>query len=187
MTADVLGQVERALVEAYGERPSRASTSFVGVDPIEVLRFGSDPISSYVTLGMSRRPMTAADSFDLDGDGPRAELLVQTRGDGGQLWRRLAVLGAAPAVEGVVYLEGMTADLGVPLTAGSRCTGVLIAASALAAVVTPSGPVHIYRALPATSAELAWARVHGATALRERWEQHATELLDLRRIGVDLN
>ena len=41
----------------------RASVSFVGVDPIEVLRFEPIPGErAYVSLGMSRHPMTGLPS-----------------------------------------------------------------------------------------------------------------------------
>jgi hypothetical protein len=40
--------------------------------------------------------------------------------------------------------------------------------------------------LPATSAELAWARVHGAAPLEELWRAQECDLLDLGRQPVDL-
>ena len=43
----------------------RASVSFVGVDPIQVLRFEPIPGElAYLTLGMSALPMTAAAELD---------------------------------------------------------------------------------------------------------------------------
>ena len=42
-------------------------------------------------------------------DGPRAELMLHLRDPADEhadVWRRLAVLAAAPAVEGVVYGRG---------------------------------------------------------------------------------
>ena len=55
--SDVLPTVEAALVEHFGHRPQRASVSFVGVDPIEVLRFEPIPGErAYVSLGMSPAP-----------------------------------------------------------------------------------------------------------------------------------
>jgi hypothetical protein len=186
VTNGVLAEVESALRLAYGEAPTRASTAFVGVEPIEVMRFVTGDLTSYVSLGMSRRPMSAADNYTVDEQGPRAELLVQTRGDGGEVWRRLTVLAAAPVVEGVVYSEGMSVDLGVVLDPMSACTGALITASALPPIPTSEGPVDVLRVLPATSTELAWSRVHGSPALLERWDERHTDLLDLRRSAVDL-
>jgi hypothetical protein len=181
---DVVATVEAALRVAFGSEPARASVSFLGLDPIEVLRFESDRVVSYVTLGMSRQPMTASDAPRLADSGPRAELLVQTRADAGQIWRQLAVLAASPAVEGVVYAEGITVDLGQPLAVESRCTGGLVVASALPSIATHRGWVDVLRLLPATSTELAWCRVRGSAELRERWDQQQTDVLDLTRAPV---
>src|SRR5437764_13038837 len=74
--SDVLTAVEAALVDHFGHRPARASVSFVGVDPIEVLRFEPIPGErAYVSLGMARHPMTGAAASVLAENGPRAELL----------------------------------------------------------------------------------------------------------------
>jgi hypothetical protein len=183
--------LERSLADHFGERPTRAAVSFVGVEPIEVLRFEPIPGErAYVSLGMSRHPMTAASEVVLGADGPRAELMVNVHDGPGHdevLWRNLAVLAAAPAVEGVVYVAGMTVDLGQPLAPGSRCTGGLVVAAPLAAIDTAAGPVTVLQVLPATSTELAWCRVRGAAALRERWASMQTDLLDLGRRAVTLD
>jgi len=115
--------------------------------------------------------------------------MLHIRDDAGQhdgVWRLLAVLAASPAVEGVVYTAGMTVDLGQPLASGSRCTGGVLAESALAAIETPEGTVAVLQVLPATSTELAWCRVHGTAALRERWATEQVDLLDLARRAVAL-
>jgi hypothetical protein len=187
---DVLAAVEAALVEHFGHRPARASMSFVGVDRIEVLRFEPIPGErAYLSLGTSRHPMTGAAELVQAADGPRAELMLHVR-DGADrfadVWRRVALLAAAPAVEGVVYVPGMSVDLGEPLAPGSGCTGVLVTESAIAAVSTPSGPVDVLEVLPGTSAELAWCRVRGSEPLRERWREHGVDLLDLERAAVTL-
>lgn len=188
-THDVLSLVDEALRAHFHHVPERASVSFVGVEPIEVLRF--EPIpgqNALVTLGTSRHPMTAAASAVRSADGPRAELMIQIRrGQAEQLWRQLAVLAAAPAVEGVVYVPGMTVDLGTSLEAGSRCTGGVIATSAIPDVAVPSGHVQILQVLPATSTELAFARVHGTDALKARWTENGTDLCDIGRPAVDLS
>jgi hypothetical protein len=187
----VLEAVETALVEHFGHHPQRASVSFVGVDPIEVLRF--EPVlgeRAYVTLGMSRHPMTGAGESVRAAHGPRAELLLHLRDradEHADVWRHLAVLGAAPAVEAVVYTPGMTVDLGEPLVSGSLCTGVVVTVSAVPAVDTAAGPVAILQATPATSTELAWCRVRGSAALLERWAEAAIDRLDLTRGAVGLN
>jgi hypothetical protein len=184
---DVLAEVESSLADLLGAQPDRASISFLGVEPIQILRFDTGALVTYVSLGMSRRAMTASDSMVMSEAGPRAELLLQVRGDGGEAWQRLAVLAAAPVVEGVVYAAGMTVDLGTTFNAVSRCTGGVVVASALPPITAAVGPVDVLRVLPATSTELGWARVKGSAALTERWEQRGTDLLNLARSAVDLD
>ena len=186
----VLEAVEDALVAHFARPPQRASVSFVGVDSIEVLRFATDADERvYVTLGLARYPMTGAEQSVVSLEGPRAELLLRLRDPNDEyagVWRRLAVLGAAPVVEGLVYAAGMTVDLGEPLVPGSACTGVLVRASAVASIRTPDGAVEVFEAVPATAAELAWCRVNGAAALEQRWADAGTELLDVSRRSVPL-
>lgn len=187
----VLAAVETALVEHFGHRPVRASVSFVGVDPIEVLRFEPIPGErAYLSLGMSRHPMTGAAQAVVAADGPRAELMLHLRDptdEHADVWRRLALLAAAPVVEGVVYTPGMSIDLGEPLTGGSACTGVVVDGSPIASVAADGGTVEILQITPATSTELAWCRVRGSAALRERWTDAGVDLLDLGRRPVALD
>ena len=157
----LLAIVDAALAEHFGQRPARASVAFLGVDPVEILRFEPVPGErAYVSLGMSALPMTAAEADVVQQDGPRAELILHVRDEidrFGDVWRKLAVLAAAPAVEGVVYKDGMTVDLGEPLAPGSSCTGGLIGVSAIGAV----DAVDFLQVTPALPNELAWARVPG--------------------------
>jgi hypothetical protein len=187
---DVLATVEAALVEHFAHQPQRASVSFVGLDPIEVLRFEPIPGErAYVSLGMSRHPMTGAGESVRAADGPRAELVLHLRDPTdvhADVWRRLAVLAAAPVVEGVVYMPGMSVDLGEPFSAGSACTGVVVTESALSTVETEVGPVALLRAIPATSTELAWCRVRGSADLFSRWTEANVDDLDLTRKAVSL-
>lgn len=187
---DVTLAVGAALVEHFGQQPARASVSFVGLEPIEVLRF--EPIPGelvYVSLGMSRQPMTAATASVLADVGPRAELAVHTRESArsADLWRQLAVLAAAPMVEGVVYVAGMTLDLGQPLATGSSCVGVVVETGPIESIPTPQGEVAFFQLQPATSTELGWARVHGSAALQQRWQRDNVDLLDLARRAVALD
>lgn len=187
---DVLALVDAALTEHFGQRAIRASVTFLGVEPIEVLRF--EPIPGehmYATLGMSRAPMGPPTESLAPDEGPRAELLLHVhtrRGALAGVWRSLAVLAAAPVVEGVVYTAGMTVDLRQPLALGSRCVGGVLARSAVADVATPHGTVALLQVQPATPAELAWARVHGSGALEDRWRTAGVDLLDLGRPAVPL-
>jgi len=188
---NLLEVVDLALRKHFGHSATRASVSFVGVEPIEVLRFEPIPGErAYVTLGMSRHPMTAASEMVQVSDGPRAELMLHLQDPADRfvdVWRQLAVLAAAPSVEGVVYAPGMTVDLSQPLAAGTLCTGVVVSESPLEPVVSDAAEVPVLLVTPATPNELAWARVRGSAALLERWTEHRTPLLDLERPQVDLD
>jgi hypothetical protein len=188
---EVLPAVESALIAHFGHLPARASVSFLGVDPIEVLRFEPIPGErAYLTLGMSRHPMTAATDAVVAADGPRAELMLHLSDPAdqfAQVWRRLAVLGAAPAVEGVVYSAGMSVDLGEALVSDSSCTGVLVEQSSLDVMTIDEISVEVFQVLPATQSELAWCRVRGSAELRARWADQGVDLMDLRRRGTTLD
>lgn len=184
----ILELVERSLTEYFGVQPARAAVSFVGTESIEILRFAAAAESTwYVSLGMSRQPMTGASAESLNATGPRAELLVEVRSDAEGLWRHLAVLAASPMVEGVVYREGMTVDLGTPLVAGSQCTGGLIVATDIPAVRSGDIEIAILRVEPATASELAWCRLHGASALLQKWHGQRIDVRDLRRPAARLD
>lgn len=183
--------MDAALCRHFGQQPQRASISFVGVAPIEVLRFEPIPGErAYLTLGMSRQPMSDPANSVLDETGPRAELMLHIRDaidEHADVWRQFAVLAAAPVVEGVVYAAGVTVDLGRALVAASRCTGGVVVASALTAITTRAGEVSVLQVLPATPSELAWARVRGSNELLARWAEREVDLLDLTRPQVDLS
>jgi hypothetical protein len=185
-----LAHVDRALAEHFGHAPVRASVAFVGVEAIEVLRFEPIPGErAYLSLGMSRHPMTSASELVQATDGPRAELMLHLEDPTDRfmdVWRQVAILAASPAVEGIVLAPGMTVDLGQPLASGSLCTGVLVDESSVGSVQSPAGPVEILLIHPATPNELAWSRVKGAAALLGRWAERGTPLLDLARSQVDL-
>jgi hypothetical protein len=183
---DILNLVEAAYRQHFENVPARASVSFLGLDPIEVLRYPGGSVDHYLTLGMSGYPMADPGEIAIEaGSAPRAELLLSAAGRPERLWRALAVLAAAPAVEGVVYRVGNRIDLGEPLCAGSRCTGGVLTSSGLQPVAVPgSADVQVVEVLPATQTELAWARVHGSEQLRQRWCTAGTDLTDLLRDPV---
>jgi hypothetical protein len=185
---DILQRVEAAYRLHFEVAPARASVSFLGLDPIEILRYPEGRLDHYLSLGMSRHPMSdPGEAMMAIESGPRAELLLSAAGRPEPLWRNLAVLAAAPAVEGVVYQVGNRIDLGEPLCSGSRCTGGVLAAAALQPIAVPElAAVHVLRVLPATQTELAWARVHGSEQLQQRWLTAGTDLTDLMRDPVDL-
>lgn len=188
--SEVLAAVEAALVEHFAQPPQRASVSFVGVEAMEVLRFATAAEDRvYVTLGMSRHPMTSAADAVRAPQGPRAELLLRLRDPGdrhAEVWRSLAVLAAAPAVEGVVHRPGMSVDLGRPLAPATQCSGFVVTEPLLSPVETAAGPVDVLGVVPATATELAWSRARGVAELRAKWRDASTELLDLSRPPVAL-
>ena len=113
-----------------GQDSGRAGVTFLGTERIDVLRFGpdGDGVTRYVTLGASRAPMTDPASPLVDPiAGPRAELVLSVRGRPDSVLRRLAVLAAAPAVEGIVLAPGTVVEVGEPLWDGARFSAVLIA------------------------------------------------------------
>lgn len=210
----MLARAEAALVAALGEPDARAAVTFVGADRIEVLRFlapdppapegrgegapaaagGAHGVVRYATLGMSAAPMHDPTAVLADpARGPRAELLLSLRpgaADTDAVLRPLAVLAAAPQVEGLVLAPGASLDLGQPLWPGAPFTSVLVAEPGGlvpdVALPEPLDPVRFHPLLPMTPNEAAWKRVHGAEALRERWLSHGVDLRDPARAGVSL-
>lgn len=188
----VVELVRAALQERFGADPGSASVSFVGVEPIEVLRFHAGELVQYVTLGMCRRPLPeqSADAGVSSAQpvGPRGELRLSVRAGVGaaDVWRRLAVLAAAPVVEGLRYADGAIVSLGEPLVPATRASGVVVGETDVV-VDTAAGAVTLFEVLPATPEELAWSRVHGVAALRERWREQGTDLTDLGRSPADLS
>lgn len=192
----VLLQVEAHLLSVLGHDSGRAGVSFLGAERIDVLRFGPDPegLVRYVTLGMSRAPMGDPGALVVLEDGPRAELVLSVADPHDTVLRRLAVLAASPAVEGVVLVAGAGLDLGEPLWDGAPFTAVLVGepGGLVPDVELPDSdgkghePVRFLPLLPMTPNEAAWKRVHGAQALEQRWLETGTDLRDPRRPEVDL-
>jgi Suppressor of fused protein (SUFU) len=189
----VLVVVEAHLVAVLGEDSGRAGVSFLGTERVDVLRFGpdADGLVRYATLGMSRAPMGDPGADLVLEDGPRAELLLSVRGRQDSALRRLAVLAASPAVEGVVVSPGAGLDLGEPLWDGGRFTAVLVGEPGGLVPDLPieegRQPVIFLPLLPMTANEAAWKRVHGAAALEERWIAQGTDLRDPARPEVQLS
>ncbi len=195
---EVLQLVEARLRSALGEPDERASVTFLGTERIEVLRFadvepGGDVVR-YATLGMSAAPMADPAAVLADPErGPRAELLLSVRAGVAatdEVFRPLAVLAASPVVEGVVVAPGASLDTGEPLWPGAQFTSVLVGeGGGLVEDLVPDEPLEPVRflpLLPMTANEAAWKRVHGASALEERWLAHGTDLRDPVRGAVPL-
>lgn len=172
--------------------PSSASVTFLGVQPLDVLRFGPDPerVVRYATVGCARHPMGEPDELVADPvRGPRAELVVALRGGVDGLLRSLAVLAATPAVEGLVLQPDALVDLGTPLWEGTAFTAVLLAASAEVPPLVlgePMEDVQFLDAVPLTGTEAAWVRLRGAQALRTAWAEAAIDARDPGRSAVTL-
>lgn len=177
----------RAHFAALGmdSEPDVASVTFLGVERIDVLRFGPDPrgVLHYVTLGCSRYPMADPSAPVADPlVGPRTEMtlslraVVPTTG----LARSLAVVAATPAVEGVVLGPDALVDLSAPLWAGAPFTAVLLGDSDIpeVALTPPCDPVYFLSAVPITPTEGAWVRLKGAEAMRQAWADDRVDVLD---------
>ena len=186
----LLIQVEAHLLTTFGADSGRASISFLGAERIDILRFGADGagLLRYVTLGMSREPMTNPAEYDANAGGPRAELVLTMRGLIDEVFRPLAVLAATPAAEGIVVVPGAGLDVGEPLWPGGQCTAVLVGepGGLVTDLEVDGESVQFLPVLPMTANESAWKRVHGPQALEERWLKAGTDLRDPHRAGVRL-
>lgn len=168
--------------------PDAATVTFLGVERMEILRFGPSPdgVVHYVSLGCSRHPMT--DPSDLAADplrGPRAEVVMTLRAGTPTpgLARSLAVVAATPAVEGVVLVADALIDLSGPLWDATPFTAVLLGTSDIAdlPLAAPMDPVVFLSAVPITATEAAWVRLKGADAMRQAWVDDGVDVLDTRR------
>ena len=167
--------------------PVEASVTFVGTERIDVLRFGPDAegVSHYVSVGCSRHPMFDPAELVTDAlHGPRAEAVVALRGPSPKgLARSLAILAAAPAVEGLILEPDALIDLETPLWEGAPFSAFLLGRSDIddVALTDPLPPVTVLAATPITATEAAWVRLKGADAMREAWTQDGVDVLDPRR------
>ena len=173
-----------------GDEPDSASVTFLGTEPIEVLRFRGGGLVHYVSLGCSRHPMT--DPTEVVADplrGPRAEIVLRLRDPGPAtgIVRGLAVLAATPAVDGVVLVPDALIDLGSPLwawpTGRVPFTAVLLGDSDIPDLPLdpPRDPVKFLSATPTTATEAAWVRLKGAEAMRQAWINDGVDVLDPKR------
>jgi hypothetical protein len=175
--------------------PDTASVTFLGAEPIEVLRFrsGVGDMVHYVSVGCSRHPMTDPTAIQADSLlGPRADVVLRLRHRGplNGVPRSLAVLAATPAVEGVVLTADALIDLGSPLWSGragpAPFTAVLLSDSDIPdlALPPPRDPVRFLSATPITATEAAWVRLKGADAMRRAWHADGVDVLDPNRPAV---
>jgi Suppressor of fused protein (SUFU) len=193
---DVLAKVRAHLHEHFVRagitaEPDTASVTFLGTERIDVLRFcpglgsGPDGVYHYVSLGCSRHPMFDPTEMVTDAlRGPRAEVEVALRGPSPKgLSRSVAILAAAPAVEGLILEPDALVDLQSPLWDSAPFTAFLLGHSDIDDVPLPAPrpPVTILSATPITGNEAAWVRLKGANAMRDAWQQDGVDVLDPRR------
>jgi hypothetical protein len=190
---EVLDTVRAAVLAHYGvPSADSALVTFLGLEPIEILRIPDGEFVHYVTLGGARHPMADPTAARADPvRGPRAELVLTLRGGVGAnagLPRGLGVLIAVPAVEGVVLQEDALLDLGDPVWRDAPFTAVLLGPSDLAAVPlpAPAEPVRFLSVAPITATEAAWVRVRGAGALRAAWAEAGIDVRDPDRAAASL-
>jgi hypothetical protein len=193
---DVLAEVRAHLREHFSRvgvaaEPDEASITFLGTETIDVLRFGPDArrgfeaVIHYVSLGCSRHPMFDPTEMVTDAlHGPRAEVVVALRGPSPSgLARSLAVVAAAPAVEGLILEPDALIDLETPLWESAPFTAFLLSHSDIADIGLPAPlpPVTVLSATPITATEAAWVRLKGADAMRDAWQQDGVDVFDPRR------
>jgi hypothetical protein len=178
-----------------GGEPDSASVTFLGTEPIEVLRFrggadGPEGMVHYVSLGCSRHPMTDPTQVVTDPQrGPRAEIVLRLRDPGPAtgIARSVAILAATPAVDGLVLVADALIDLGSPLWAWPAgrvpFTAVLLGHSDIPDLPLdpPRDPVKFLSATPITATEAAWVRLKGAEAMRQAWQNDGVDVLDPNR------
>ncbi len=189
---DVPAKVRAHLLEHFARQgidsePDEANVTFLGTETIDVLRFGPDPdgVLHYVSLGCSRHPMFEPTEMVTDAlHGPRAEVTVALRGPSPRgLHRSIAIVAAAPAVEGLVLAPDALIDLEAPLWESSPFTAFLLSDSTIGdvALTAPLEPVKVLAATPITATEAAWVRLKGADAMREAWQQDGVDVFDPAR------
>lgn len=192
---NVVERVRTGVTRFFGVDPAAvdtASVTFLGLEPIEILRIPGDGVVHYATVGGSRHPM--GDPAALHSDpvrGPRAELVLSLHtggGTGAGVARSLGVLAASPAVEGVVLQADALLDLGEPLWQGASFTAVLLGPGDIPEIELPepAEPVRYFAVTPVTATEAAWVRVRGAQALRDAWAEAGIDVLDPGRGAASL-
>lgn len=184
----ILDQVRTHLLGHFGTEPDSASVTFLGAEPINVLRFRSAAtgLVHYVSLGCARHPMIDPAEMVVDESrGPRAEVVLCLRSAelAGGLARSIAIVAATPAVEGVVLVADALIDLGSPLWARAAFSAVLLGHSDVPDLQLPPplDAVQFLSATPITATEAAWVRLKGAEAMRQAWQHDGVDVLDPNR------
>lgn len=192
--SELLAQVREHLSAHFAglgvdAEPESASVTFLGVERMDVLRWGPvdrmyhDGLYHYVSVGCSRHPMADPSAAVADPvRGPRAEVVMSLRGGAPTpgLARSLAVVAATPAVDGVVLETDLLVDLSAPLWDGAPFTAVLLGESLIADLPAqpPRDAVRFMAAVPITPTEAAWVRLKGAEAMRNAWFDDRVDVFD---------
>ena len=179
VTAEVRAHLRNHFAGAgISAEPDVATVTFVGVPPVEVLRFGPDPngVIHCVSVGGSRHGW---EHRPLAGEGDPTEVVVSLRGPwvGAGLARSVAVLAAAPAVEGLMPAPDALVDLGQPVWKTAPFTAFLLGDSKIESFAG----VRFLQAIPVTANEAAWVRLKGADAMRQAWQEDGVDVLDPAR------
>jgi hypothetical protein len=195
----ILDAVREHLLAAFPGPVTAANVTFLGTEPLEILRFGPDPagVVRYATVGVSGRGMHPPTASVIDPvAGPRAELILSLRPGRDQVLRALAVMAATPQVDGVVLAGGVTLDLQTPLWPGAALSAALLAEPGglvadldlvTSKALPPSvqaEPVRFHPLLPMTASEAALSRAKGAGLIQQLWLERGADLRDPDRRGV---
>ena len=189
-SGSVADRVTAHVSGVVGSQPQRASVTFLGVEPIDVLRFVDGDELVFATVGCARHPMHDPSDFAPDPvKGPRAEVVVRMHASTPLpgLHKSLATLAAAPSVEGLILGEDSLVDLQEPLWSGGNFSAFLLAADSGVPDLPldePAEPVRFLRAVPLTANEAAWVRLKGAAALRDAWTEAGIDVADPTRSAV---
>ena len=178
--------------------PDVASVTFLGAEPIEVLRFRPPPRrgGALRLAGLLAAPDGRSDRDGRRPErGPRAEVVLRLRNPGPitRLAHSLAIVAATPAVDGVVLTEDALIDLGSPLwdnpSGPAPFTAMLLGRSDIPDLPLdpPHDPVRFLSATPITATEAAWVRLRGADAMREAWRSDGVDVLDPNRPAAQPN
>ncbi len=186
--SEVLAAVRTTLVGYFEQTdPDEAQLTFLGSTPLKLLRFGpdTDSVVSYATLGCSASPMQDASAAIIDpSNGPRAELVIPIRGGLDGIIRPLAMLAAAPSIEGLILKEGALIDFGQPLWESTSFTGFVIFPSDIPPVTIADSQVSLFQPVPATPNEFALARAKGSQELRRKWSELGVDFADPYRASA---
>lgn len=167
--------------------PDEAQLTFLGSSPMKLLRFGPDRdgVVSYATLGCSAEPMHDGSALVVDPtSGPRAELVLPIKGGLDSVIRSLAMLAAAPSVEGLVFAPDALIDFAQPLWEHTSFTGFVLTESEIGEVAVDGVVVKLFQPIPATPNEMALARAKGTPQLRRLWSEQGADFTDPHRASV---